>query len=278
MSYISYENVPLKLGPNANTSSLPSSLNEKVVFCQQVQLNHTPNIQQTRLLGKRANEENFNLAGPPNSTLSFTAYVSNTDFDPNDYTGDVGDLGTTFKLGAGLEGSGLFLNSFSFSLTPYQPVLVQADFAIYNPLSISGVVGGVISGDSNGIGQNLDFSKYGHGAYSTFDGSELDDINIFESIQYQFTANRRPVYEVGNFNPSVVELLTAEQSVQIQGDNIQSLLPLSGENYSGNMEIKNPDGDSLFALDFFGRMNAENVTIEGGDLARGSVTIVEPLK
>jgi hypothetical protein len=155
MAYISYKDVPLYFGTSADTTTLPSVVDagNRSVFCQQVQLNYTPNIAPVRLLGKTPTRDNFNLAGPPNASLSFSCYVGSatSEFDPTDYTGDVGDNGTTFRLGDnvhGISGSGAFLTSFSYTLAPYAPVLVQCDFAIYNPLTIESTGGKIATGDA----------------------------------------------------------------------------------------------------------------------------------
>jgi hypothetical protein len=282
MAYISYKDVPLYFG-GVNTNTLPGSADESNsgVFCEQVQLNYTPNIAPVRLLGKTPTRDNFNLAGPPNSSLSFSCYVSTGEFDPTDFTGDVGNAGATFRLGdatSGISGSGAFLNSFSYTLAPYSPVLVQCDFAIYNPLTISNP-GGKIAEETDSIIEPCDFAEYGHGAYSEFNGGVLNDISVFETIQYQFNVNRLPVYEIGEFNPSVVELVTAEQNISIRGDNIQSLVPLTGSN-PGNIEmtVKNSKDDEIFTTNINGRITSENISIAGGDLARGSLTVTELLK
>ena len=331
MAYISYTDVPLYFGTSANTTVLPGEADaiNKSVIAQQVQLNYTPNIAPVRVVGKAPTKDNFNLAGPPNASLSFSCYVDRSEFNPTDYTGDVGDLGTTFRLGDetdGISGSGAFMNSFSYTLTPYAPILVQCDFVIFNPMTTTNVGGkiadaGSVSatadlnydGDTTDAGEDagnfggdntldtLEFGNYAHGAYSTFSGdgvaatATLDDIETFEAIQYQYTAQRLPVYEVGSFNLQKCELITEEQTLSIQGDNIQKLVPITGSNPGKlTIHIKNSEriadtspgaaqGATVAAADLFtttidGRLNAENVSIQGGDLARGSITITELLK
>lgn len=293
MAYISYKDVPLYFGTSVNSNTFPTTNDgdNYSVFCQQVQLNYTPNIAPVRLLGKTPTRDNFNLAGPPNASLSFSCYVGSTssEFSPTDYTGDVGDIGTTFRLGDdtnGISGSGAFLTSFSYTLAPYTPVLVQCDFAIYSPLTISNPGGKIVAESADPI-DNLDFANYGHGAYSVFSGNGStasatlgNDINTFESVQYQFSANRLPVYEIGSYTPSVVELITAEHGLTIQGDNITQLVPITGSNPGElQLQIKNSSSSTpLFTSSVNGRITAENVSIQGGDLARGNITITELLK
>ena len=284
MAYISYKDVPLYFGTGVNDNTLPqeSDANNKGIVCQQLQLNYTPNIAPVRILGKDPTRDNFNLAGPPNASLSFSAYVETGEFNITDFTGDVGDVGSTFRIGDavnGISGSGAFLTSYSFTLAAYQPVLVQADFIIYNPLTISDPGGAIADAGSNSVIDDLDFSKYGHGAYSTIQTGDMSSLSTIESVQYQYTANRLPIYNLGSFTPSVVELLTEEQSIQIQGDNIINLVPLTGSNpgpITGS--VKDSDSNEIFEIVVNGRVTAENIAVAGGDLARGSLTIAELLK
>lgn len=291
MAYISYTDVPLYFSTGANVATLPTESDgaNRSVIAQQVQLNYTPNIAPVRVVGKDPTKDNFNLAGPPNASLSFTCYVDGGEFDPADYTGDVGDIGTSFRLGDGgpngISGSGAFLTSFSYTVAPYAPVLVQCDFAIYNPLTTTSTAGKITSAGNDSVLDAADFGAYAHGAYSTFSGdgqaatTTLDDIAIFESLQYQFSAQRLPVYEIGSYTLQKCELITAEQTLGIQGDNIQALVPITGEN-PGELTItlKGTGASALLTSTIDGRLNAENVSIQGGDVARGSITITELLK
>ena len=284
MAYISYKDVPLYFGTDVNSNTLPqeADANNKGIICQQLQLNYTPNIAPVRILGKDPTRDNFNLAGPPNASLSFSAYVETGEFNITGFTGDVGDVGSTFRIGDavnGISGSGAFLTSYSFTLAAYQPVLVQADFVIYNPLTISVPGGAIADAGSNSVIDDLDFSKYGHGAYSTIQTGNMSSLSTIESVQYQYTANRLPIYNLGSFTPSVVELLTEEQSMQIQGDNIINLVPLTGSNpgpITGS--VKDSNNNEIFEIVVNGRVTAENIAVAGGDLARGSLTIAELLK
>jgi hypothetical protein len=284
MAYISYKDVPLYFGTDVNSNTLPqeADANNKGIICQQLQLNYTPNIAPVRILGKDPTRDNFNLAGPPNASLSFSAYVETGEFNITGFTGDVGDVGSTFRIGDavnGISGSGAFLTSYSFTLAAYQPVLVQADFVIYNPLTISVPGGAIADAENNNVIDDLDFSKYGHGAYSTIQTGDMSSLSTIESVQYQYTANRLPIYNLGSFTPSVVELLTEEQSIQIQGDNIINLVPLTGSNpgpITGS--VKDSNNNEIFEIVVNGRVTAENIAVAGGDLARGSLTIAELLK
>jgi len=288
MAYISYTGVPLYFGTEANNTAsnytLPteSDAANHGVICQQLQLNYTPNIAPVRVLGKSPTKDNFNLAGPPNSSFSFTAYVSPSEFDITNFTGAIGNSGATFRIGDavnGISGSGAFLTSYSFTLAAYQPVLIQADFAVYNPLTLTNHGGSIADAENNSILPALDFGQYGHGAYSTLQTGNLNSLETIESLQYQYSVSRLPIYTLGNFTPSVVEVLNEQQTLQIQGDNIADLVPLTGHNPGEiTASIKNPEDAEIFTISVDGRITAENISVQAGDLARGSITITQILK
>ena len=292
MAYVSYTEVPLYFNNTPNSfegsPASPAIGSSKGVYCQQVQLNYTPNISPVRLVGKLPTKDNFNLAGAPNSSLSFSAYIESGEFDPSDYTGQVGDKGANFRLGDnvnGISGSGLFMTSFSYTLTPYAPVLIQCDFAIYNPLTTTNIGGQIHAETTETMLPAKDFGKFGHGVYSTFSGvgspatTVLSDIDIFESISYQFSASRMPIYKIGSYYLDKQELITAEQTLQIQGDNIQKLVSITGSNPGAlQIIIKDSAQTSLITSNIDGRLTAENISVAGGGLAKGSISIVELLK
>ena len=297
MAYIAAKDVPLyfdetikSVGPAAEGDG-----SNRGVVATQVQLNYTPNIAPTRVVGKDPSKASFALAGPPNATLSFSCYVGASDeFRPTDYTGDL-TSGTAFKIGDGtngISGSGAYMTSYSMTVTPYQPVLFQCDFAIYNPLTTtdSPSAGGLISdAANNSVIDNFDFGDFGHGVYSSFGKTTdatatfLSDIDIVESIQYQYQAQRLPIYKIGAYNiqrgsQGGAKLISAQHSFTVNGDNIQKLVPITGSNPgSMTLNVKRSNGDAVAVATVDGRLNAENVTIAGGDLARGSVTITELL-
>jgi hypothetical protein len=340
MAYTSYEKLPLYFhtGVNFNDAGLqPLAAPDESgigVFCESLQFNHTPNLAQTRIVGVDPGADSFIIGGPPNSTLSFSAYVGTSEFKPTDYTGDIGDFGTNIRIGhhsSGILLRNAFMTSFSYTLTPYQPVLVQCDFISYTQLPAiyeygvnnqaddlsgryitTGLIAAVAGAQHDNVSvenpnlnddtiDNLNFNDYGHGAYSSFEGASssaafgaggvLSDISVVESIQYQYSINRIPYYgqkltEAVKLDQSKslswylrgVDVQTQEHSITIQGDNIQKLVPITGVNPGAlSLVIKNANGDVCFTSTINGKLNAENVTIQGGDLARGSITITELL-
>jgi hypothetical protein len=295
MAYISYRNVPIYLADSPNTTGLPSLSNEEAVIirAESVQLSYSPSLTPVRLLGKTPNANNYNLSGPPVTKLSFTTYLHADplltnyiyEFDPRDYTGAL-NIGTTFRLGgndpddpvSGIYGSGAFLTSYSFTCTPYQPILVQCEFDVYNPITTTSNGQRINKQTDQNLFLSSDISEFAHGAYTTFASSVLSgSIGTYESFTYQYTCERLPVYEIGSFYPSTVEFITAEQTFSLEADNIVPLVPITGQNVALNIFLKNATNSGI-TIPMSGRILQENVNVQAGDFARGSISINQILK
>lgn len=283
MSYFNYKDVSIFFGTGTNSSTLPDVADKKTVYASSLQLNYTPNISQQRFLGQTPDKTNFGIAGSPNATLSFSAIVTGSgvnDFNPTDYTGDVGSIGATAVIGDledGIKMSGMFLTSYSFGVTPYQAVAIQCDFAIFNPLTEANEGVRLTTADNNPI--SVDFGKFGHGAYTTVGGLDANQ-GIAEQVGYQFSAQRQPVYQIGNYQMQDCHLVTAEHSISVSSPNITNLVPISGKDYGAvSINIKNSDSINTFpTITVDGRVTAQNLSASAGGLARGSVSISQPLK
>ena len=294
MAYVSYTGLPVYFGDSVNSFTFPANqvdTSSKGVLAQQVTLSNTPNIAPQRLLGTKPDDDSYIMAGPPNATLSISCLIDGEteQFDPFDYTGDVGDKGTTFRIGDhthGISGSGAFLQSLSFTVAPYSPVSVQAEFALYCPLiKDSKVTGGKLHNVDNTATQsaipNLDQSIFAHGAYSTINNKNLlTGVDNVESIQYNFSCTRLPVYELGSQSPAAVEYLSAEESFVVNGDNVTQLVNESGLALDSNfgVTLKNAIGTTVKQLIGKYRVTAQNVSLAAGDFGRGSVTLTRVIK
>ena len=289
MAYVSYKDLPLYFGATSNGVS-PTAPNEGeassfMAQATQVQLNYTPTVQQSRLLGQAATKNSFALAGPPSSTLSFSCYLKPGEFTPtgtntaNNTLSLTGNNTVAIRLGDASSGFLLpccALTSFSYSLVPFQPVVVNCEFALLNnPTEGRLIVGQADIGPSTGS----DYTDYAHGAYSTCDAVDnITDLGILESVQYQFACQRLAQYNLGSTTLSSLETVSMEQSLTVQGDQIEDLVPSGGENVAAILNtIKNPDGTTIMTSQVEGRMIAENVSVTAGDFARGSMTISQPM-
>lgn len=289
MAYVSYKDLPLYFGATSNgvspTAPSEGEANSFMAQATQVQLNYTPTVQQSRLLGQAATKNSFALAGPPSSTLSFSCYLKPGEFTPTGTNASTnthsltGNNTVSIRLGDASAGFLLpccALTSFSYSLVPFQPVIVNCEFALLN----NPTAGRLIAGQADaGPSTSNDYTDYAHGAYSTCDAvSKITDLGILESVQYQFACQRLAQYNLGSQTLSSLETVSMEQSLTVQGDHIEDIVPEGGENVAAILNtIKNPDGTTIMTSQVEGRMIAENVSVTAGDFARGAMTISQPM-
>lgn len=178
--------------------------------------------------------------------------------------------------------SGLFLTSLSFNVQPYAPIDVSCTFTQYFNSKHQQIQARLSEEGGHDhqeqLRKQLQPEDVAHGLYTTIQ-EQLTDLDQFsiEAVQYSYSANYTPIYEVGSVNPKV-QFVSAEQQVTVQADNITDLIPNTGFRSSIRMKIKNANGNVLRNVFVTGAINSENVQINAGDVARGSMTIISPLK
>ena len=118
----------------------------------------------------------------------------------------------------GMTFSSAYLRSLSFSVNPYSPIIVSSSFDIYGPL------GGSISANYD---PELKKSECSHGIKSFLNGIG-DQVNTTLSFNYSVTANRNPVYSIGNRLPDRVTKQEVEINMGVRGNSIGSQLELAG--------------------------------------------------
>ena len=293
MAYVTFENLPVYASaPNSAGSDSISDTNQRKISASQVQFNYAPSISNVPILGKQSDVNNLLPAGPPDVSISFSALLEEqgdgtAEFNPFDYTGNKTE-GAGCRLSIGNITSGIvvdkcFLPNLSLSVTPYAPIQYNADFVCYGvpnqgtaPLGTS--KGAITS--TNADGANLipeaNITGVAHGIYSKFSGSQIDQASNFEAINYTHSAVYTPVYKVGSFEPDV-HFTSATQTLQVQADDIAGITALTGRGISVSVGLRNSK-NAVNNLSFTALLNGESASVTAGDVARGALNIVQPLK
>ena len=115
--------------------------------------------------------------------------------------------GSTISLGGQKFASGAALTYLGFSMEPFSPVLCNATFEIYNPISSS-----FPSGNSS---LSIDPANIAHGLYSYYSG--VTGISEVSSINWELTAERAPRYVVGERNVHEIKTTKAYKRMSFEG-------------------------------------------------------------
>lgn len=294
MAYVTFENLPVYASaPNSAGSDSLSDTNQRKISASQVQFNYAPSISNVPILGKQSDVNNLLPAGPPDVSISFSALLEGgsdatlAEFNPFDYTGNKTE-GVGCRLSIGNRTSGIvvdkcFLTNLSLSVTPYAPIQYNADFVCYGvpnqgtaPLGTS--KGAITSTNADGADliPEANITGVAHGIYSKFSGSQIDQASNFEAINYTHSAVYTPVYKVGSFEPDV-HFTSATQTLQVQADDIAGITALTGKGISVSVGLRNSK-NAVNNLSFTALLNGESASVTAGDVARGALNIVQPLK
>jgi hypothetical protein len=156
--------------------------------------------------------------------LSLEYYMTgslNTNFNPTTTTETA--MNGTF---AGLAFSNIYTKSLSFSMEPYQPILIKSSFDFYSDLSST------ISSSFEDPTANAAWDgqgKYAHGVVSYLAGLP-SRMNETISFNYSSSAERIPVYLIGETTPTRVTLEQTQADMGLRGNDIGGVLQTSGTN------------------------------------------------
>ena len=171
---------------------------------------------------------------------------------------------------AGLSFSNIYATSLSFSMEPYQPILVKNTFDFYSDLSstmASSHEDPTASALRNGSG------RYAHSIVSYLAGLP-DRMNKTISFNYSSNANRTPVYLIGETTPTRVTLEETSLSMNLVGNDIGDVIQTSGT--SANITCYLADINSRSNLASFnvdGQIVSQNLSTSQGNHVRGSIGV-----
>jgi hypothetical protein len=301
MAYQTFENLPLYFG-RANSSTLPTDTEgtTRKVSANQVQFSYTPSLTAGAKLGKSRDADDVLLSGPPNVSLSFSTLLQTGsaatvgEFSPFDYSGKKnGTNGCAAIIGShdnGIRLQNLFLSSVTLTVAPYSPVIATCDFVGYTPpnTSASPLVNKKLNAETDtDTKPNPKADEVINGLFCSFSGSHgggnakadraFEDATVFESLNYTASFTHTPIYTVGNYT-ATAHLTSAEHSLQVQADQIDDLIPVSGRVCNLILDLRNGRDDDFHTINVSGVMNGENVSISAGDVARAQLTVTAPLE
>lgn len=256
---LSYSNLPVYVGePSASTVSETLGY----IPATQVNVNYTTNSSPKRNLGVSiATGDQFKFGQGLNTTVSMTCFLQK-DFEEGMSWTYYNDDFFPIKIGNNIFKK-CYVNDFSVSVAPYQPVTVQATFTCLDPPT-----GMEISGDENPYGGgNIDFRPdqivYGHSCSVTNMNTVVSDTQ--SQVSYQKRITRTPVFKLGSINASTMLLDGVEEQMTITSTGLNNLIDFSGDilNNEVKVDLTSLDGNEDDYLGKISMAKGATVAIEG---------------
>ncbi len=191
-----------------------------------------------------------------------------------------GASGMVLDIG-GNEYSGCFIDSFSLTVKPFEPVVGSASFSCYSPSTT--VLAG-ISDDS--INDDLDTQNiiYGHNCTLQNAGNVVA-ANVVDNLSYNKTYSRTPVYTLGSQQATSHLVDGVEVEMNVQSTGLNSLIDFSGDKLANFFGVSLQDSSSIGlnygGVDFDLLVNAgahvvaEGYSVDGGGTLVTKATIKE---
>ena len=237
-----------------------------------------------RKLGKSIDaSDQFTFDNALSADISFSCLLQSGMVSGLDFLLDSNqDNFVTMKLGSGIYNK-CYAKDVSLSVSPFQPVILQANFVSLDP-----AVGGGITGDTDAYrGEepplDTDLVVYGHTCIVN------DNANVLGQVQSQINFNRTytrtPIYGLGSVNASSMLLDGVEEEISVSSTGLNTLIGFSGEkltntinlilNFKGNTSstVLGGLGNDLIKFPAGARVLTESYSVQGGETIQTTATI-----
>ena len=145
---------------------------------------------------------------------------------------DSGASSMELSIGANAYNS-CFIDSFSLTVKPFEPVMGSASFSCYDPSA--GNLSGVID---NAVNSHLETENiiYGHDCVLTGAGNVVAS-NIVDNLTYKKTYSRSPIYTLGSQQATSHLVDSVEVDINVQSTGLNQLIDFSGNKLNSSFGV-----------------------------------------
>ena len=180
--------------------------------------------------------------------------------------GTLGALtGSTIYLGGNPFASGAALTSLSFAISPFSPVICNASFDIFNP-----VTGAFTSGEGS---ISISPTSLAHGMFSYYSG--VTGISDVQEISWEIVAERVPRYVIGKKNVYEIKTSRAVKTLNFRGWGPST--PVLQDAPDTFIVSLGSQAGEVFSDTVSGEVGDESFDVPGAGLMSKSFTIIENL-
>ena len=294
MAFLKYSDLPV-FAEFALQNTAPLKDVSKTFMATEASLALDPNLSSNRYLGKTQIRNDFSLTGPLEGkfSMSFIPIIEKDTENTNiqkqnqlsffDLTGDFANGHQIYFSNFLLKQ--VYLQGYSVKINPYQPVSISANFIAYDVRDLKDQT---LSGFSGPLQVPKDTSspyyESLHALTTKMDGSEVNIPSTKLSIEVNVDCQRTPIYTLGQQTPDSVILTAVERTTTIQGENVGSVVDITGANpgatniyflpLSKKGSIIDQNYYSLM-FDINGRIMSQQVSVAQNSTLNGKVVIKE---
>ncbi len=258
MPVIKYNNVPVRIS------------NDKFL-AKSATISYSASLNAARILAPNQND-NFRIGNPLAAKLSLSFVASAHNFGANNLINNLtGDVSTSIRIGTLFENC--YCDSVAINITPFSPVLINAEFtcnqmpvnAPFQDLPESGII------PAN--------QSIAHAHNVIINGGTLLSDSNYSSISYKVNCARSQSFEIGSKLTSRMFLDGVEKELNISSTNIGNFIDYSGYGDIISLDVKNDIGQSIFdpviSMSSNSRIMSQNLSIAEGGILAGDISLRE---
>ena len=277
---IPYSEFPVYIG-QAGVGDGPNEINGYIPATQ-ASVSYSTSSSVRRKLGKSVDaSDQFTFDNALSADISFSCLLQSGMVSGLDFLLDSNqDNFVTMRLGGELYNK-CYAKDVSLSVSPFQPVILSANFVSLQP-----AVGGTLNGDINPYAGGVppldtDLIVYGHTC------SVNDNADVLGQVQSQINFNRTytrtPIYGLGSVNASSMLLDGVEEEISVSSTGLNTLINFSGEKLTtllevnlgiqGNVGIGASPTEDLIKFPAGARVLTQSYSAQGGETVQTTATI-----
>jgi len=251
-NFLSYQNIDFRFG-NQNYYASKVSLSAQasvtpVLLNDGSLLNYAP---EGAVVGSLSTE--FYLTGALPSFLNITG---------------VDESAVTASF-AGVQITGLYPKSISFSVEPFQPIAISAEFDWYGNVSVEDFN----EQQNSTLSTKLVPDYIANGYKSFITTSSIEGVGYIVSFDYNMTCDRPAYFNIDEKYPFRVAKLNKKADISIKSNTLGQLLATSGKYAFTNITIKDTYSTTLDTFRISGVLTNQNYEISEGQYLLASADI-----
>lgn len=170
---------------------------------------------------------------------------------------------------AGVSIATLYPKSLSFSVEPFKPILISAEFDWYGPIHVEDFTNQSASAQSAKTAPTY----VANGYKSYLNTTNLDGVGHILSFSYSSTSDRPAYFKCGQTEPFRVCKLNKRAAIKLSSNDLGELLEIYGKNVSTTVYLKDLYGESLSSFSVSGVLTSQNYEIQAGQYLLSSADI-----
>jgi len=196
-------------------------------------------------------------------TGSFPNYLNISEINENPIAGSFANVTI----------NNIYPKSISFSVEPFQPILISAEFDWYGNISIQN-----LTEQSQTDRKNKAIPQYIASAYKSYiDINDLDGVGNINNFSYSAKCDRPSFFHINQKNPFRVAAINKETTLSLSSNSLGDMIDIQGKSVSTNIYLKDFYGESLQSFGITGVLNRQSYEVSNGKYLMTSADIMQTI-